>query len=174
MCVSDDPHNLGNIFKIKILGLCWSSIYDTQYAYNYEDANTYIGQYNSTIKWRDGENWVFTSRTDRGKKSVAPTVITQASIDSIMLGTRMVSMPNDLCTKGKDEKKVLLTFTNCEDSEFTCFDGHCIPFEQRCNRIGDCLDQSDEKDCFILMLDEATYIKDYPPCLLYTSDAADE
>ena len=72
-------------------------------------------------------------------------------------------MPDDLCTKGKKDKMTRLTITACEEKEFTCFDGNCVPFEQRCNRIVDCPDSSDERDCLILKLDKNTYVKEYPP-----------
>ena len=163
-CVSKDPSAYR--FKVKILGLCWSSLYDYRYTYNYENRHTYIGKGNSTIQYRDGENWIFTSKTDRedwNRKGPFETLITPAHITGVALGTHYVSMPDDLCTKGQDDKMVRLTITACEDTEFTCFDGNCVPFEQRCNRIEDCPDSSDERDCLILKLDKTTYIKDYPP-----------
>ena len=162
-CVSKDP--TAYRFKIKILGLCWSSIYDTRYAYNYENTHMYIGKYNSTISYLDGENWLFTSKTDRLRDGPFNTIITPAVSTSLALGTHNVPMPDDLCTKGKDDKMVRLTITACNNTEFTCFDGNCVPFEQRCNRVVDCPDSSDERGCFILKLDidKTTYIKDYPP-----------
>ena len=35
--------------------------------------------------------------------------------------------------------------------------------DNRCDRIVDCPDSSDEKDCAILRIDQTTYIKEYPP-----------
>ena len=35
--------------------------------------------------------------------------------------------------------------------------------ENRCDRIVDCPDSSDEKGCAILRIDQTTYIKEYPP-----------
>ena len=160
-CVSKDPS--AYIFKIKILGLCWSSLYDYRYAYNYENAHTWVGKNNGTIQYKDGENWIFTSMTTNNRDGPFLTVITPAKKTGLALGTHDVPMPDDLCTKGKKDKVVKLTITACADNEFTCFDGNCIPFEQRCNRIVDCPDTSDERDCLILQLDKNTYIKEYPP-----------
>lgn len=36
---------------------------------------------------------------------------------------------------------------NCSDNEFACTNGNCIPIEQRCNRVVNCYDNSDELDC---------------------------
>ena len=160
-CVSKDPN--AYIFRIKLLGLCLSTIYDYRYAYHYENTHTYIGKHNSTIQYRDGENWIFTSRTDQEREGPFQTIINPASRTSLALGTYNVPMPDDLCTKGKKDKMVKLTITACEEKEFTCFDGNCVPFEQRCNRIVDCPDSSDERDCLILKLDKNTYVKEYPP-----------
>ena len=112
-CVSKDP--TAYRFRVKILGLCWSSLYDTRYTYNYEMfTHTYIGRYNSTISYLNGENWLFTSRSDRFKDG-GPfnTIITPASSTSLALGTYNVPMPDDLCTKAKVDKMVQLTITGC-------------------------------------------------------------
>ena len=170
VCFSHDPN--GYRFRVKILGLCKGTLYDTRYTYNWEsNKHTYIGIWNGTISYKDGENWLFTSRTDivyfeqvKGRMfGPSSTIIAPAASTSLALGTYNVPMPDDACTRGKDDKTVKLTITNCDDNEFTCFDGNCVPFGQRCNRIIDCPDLSDERDCLILKLDKTTYIKDYPP-----------
>lgn len=35
----------------------------------------------------------------------------------------------------------------CHESEFTCYDGFCIPHSRRCDNIYDCADFSDEQNC---------------------------
>lgn len=36
---------------------------------------------------------------------------------------------------------------NCKWYEFRCLSGECVDIRSRCNRVIDCLDGSDEKDC---------------------------
>ena len=36
---------------------------------------------------------------------------------------------------------------NCTENQFVCLDGGCIDRYQRCDRITDCVDASDELDC---------------------------
>jgi len=82
------------------------------------------------------------------------------------LGTHDVKLENDPCTDGKDDKSVKITITACKDDQFTCFTGHCVSMDLRCNRISDCLDSSDEKDCAIVKIDKTTYIREYPPIVV--------
>lgn len=35
----------------------------------------------------------------------------------------------------------------CNDQEWTCLDGMCIPMQSRCNNVPDCSDRSDEENC---------------------------
>lgn len=35
----------------------------------------------------------------------------------------------------------------CHESEFTCYDGRCIPHSRRCDNLYDCYDFSDEQNC---------------------------
>ena len=88
------------------------------------------------------------------------TIIAPASRTSLALGTYNVPMPDETCTRGKEDKSVKITITTCAKDEFTCYDGNCIAFDMRCNRIRDCPDLSEERDCVILKIDKTTY---YPP-----------
>ena len=79
------------------------------------------------------------------------------------LGTFDVKLENDPCTDGKDDINVRITITNCKENQFTCFTGHCVSMDRRCNRIADCPDSSDKKDCAIVQVDKTAYIKEYHP-----------
>ncbi len=35
----------------------------------------------------------------------------------------------------------------CLDDEFSCSDGTCLPFQQRCDGVSDCNDSGDEMNC---------------------------
>ena len=158
LCVTDNPRNY--MLKVTVRGLCSRSLYDRHYIFDWQDRYVYIGRFNSTIT-ENGDDWLFTSKTTKGNPTATAKIT--ASSNSLALGTHDVLMEEDLCTKGKEDKVVKITITNCNNTEFTCFDGHCVSIEKRCNRIVDCPDSSDEKDCIILLIDHSTYIKDYPP-----------
>ena len=49
------------------------------------------------------------------------------------------------------------------DTEFTCDDGTCISIDQRCDEISNCLDDSDEDRCEIVIIDGTSYRKQHPP-----------
>ena len=51
----------------------------------------------------------------------------------------------------------------CNDEHFTCNDGTCILMEQRCDRLFDCKDKSDEDNCEIVQMHKESYIKEVPP-----------
>ena len=48
-----------------------------------------------------------------------------------------------------------MKLTGCLESEFTCDDGQCVSMGDRCNQIVDCRDNSDEKDCSLLVKEES-------------------
>ena len=160
MCVSEDPKNYR--FAIKILGLCKDSFFDSEYVFIREDEYVYIGKYNSEIRFIGDGIWKWRSKGGERAGERLETKIA-ASHTSLVLGTYDVQFENDICTKGKDEKVMKITLTHCEDDQFTCFSGECVPMDNRCDRIVDCPDSSDEKECAVLHIDQTTYIKEYPP-----------
>ena len=48
----------------------------------------------------------------------------------------------------------ILSFDSCNDKEFNCGTGNCIPLSKRCNEKKDCPDNTDEEDCASILLPE--------------------
>ena len=61
-----------------------------------------------------------------------------------------------------NETKVFLNINACHDNEFNCDNGNCILMSQRCDRVLDCLDRSDEIGCDLISFNNA-YLKEIPP-----------
>lgn len=51
----------------------------------------------------------------------------------------------------------------CGNNEFSCDSGNCINLPNRCNRLADCRDASDEAGCNYVDIDEKQYRKVDPP-----------
>ena len=112
-----------------------------------------------------GNEW--TLRVD----GVSPKTVatSDSSHSSLVLGKHTWRVEND----NKDCNKGLpyiteLTLTGCKEGEFTCRDGECITMEQRCDQMVDCRDESDERDCNLLVL-KASYNKKVPPITTISS-----
>lgn len=79
----------------------------------------------------------------------------------------------DDCPLKDDE----LLCTDCEVSEYTCENQKCIPHAWVCDRVNDCGDKSDEKDCDSKTTEkseiEAIHCEEYKcltgSCIPYTS-----
>ena len=52
----------------------------------------------------------------------------------------------DGCSDGDDEARCDVRSISCEETEFTCRDGSCVPREFICDGTADCLDGSDEAE----------------------------
>ena len=60
-----------------------------------------------------------------------------------------------------------LKLTGCDqDGEFTCDDGQCVRMEKRCNQLSDCRDESDEVNCYLLVLEKKTTTRRFLPSVL--------
>ncbi len=74
-------------------------------------------------------------------------------------------MTNDSC-RDPGTYPVNISLSSCFGSQFVCGDGSCLHINKRCDQRRDCLDNSDERNCKILVMDADSYIADHiPPSL---------
>lgn len=70
------------------------------------------------------------------------------------------------CTDGWDEVSChLLEFNECENSEYRCRSGHCIPMIFAFDGMGDCADGSDEDDDITISFDHTLCFRRVPNLL---------
>ena len=89
--------------------------------------------------------------------------MSRASKLSYLLGKHKWTISNDdfECNEGKPYT-TFLKLSGCAEDEFTCNDGGCIKMERRCDQVTNCWDESDEKECQVIILKDG-YNKNIPP-----------
>ena len=85
-----------------------------------------------------------------------------ASFVSFTLGKHNWTIRGDKDCSARDTYITELKMSGCEENQLTCNDGQCVGMDQRCNQLPDCRDKSDEKNCYILVLEDG-YNKNVPP-----------
>ena len=87
----------------------------------------------------------------------------RATHASFTLGKHNWTIKGDKKCNGGEESYVReLKMSGCQDGNFTCNDGQCVNMTLRCNQLPDCRDESDERNCNILVLKDG-YNKNVPP-----------
>ena len=87
------------------------------------------------------------------------TITSSASHASFILGKQNWTSKGH---KQGDNFVTELKMSGCQKGEFTCNSGKCITMEERCNQKFDCRDESDERNCRVLVLNDG-YNKRLPP-----------
>jgi len=64
--------------------------------------------------------------------------------------------------KGNNSTQLKLSLSACPEGSFNCDDGVCIELARKCDSSSDCQDNSDEKNCTILLF-SSDYSKDIIP-----------
>ena len=87
------------------------------------------------------------------------TITSSASHASFILGKHNWTIKDH---KQGDNYVTELKMSGCQKGEFTCNNGQCITMKERCNQKFDCRDESDERNCRVLVLNDG-YNKRLPP-----------
>ena len=88
--------------------------------------------------------------------------IAKASHSSFTLGKHNWTIQGDKGCNGGQPYVRELKMSGCQEGSFTCNDGQCVSMDQRCNQLPDCRDESDERNCQILLLKDG-YNMEVPP-----------
>ena len=153
---------------LKLRGLCSASYLDSMYTVKYENSTIKLrGMTGTEINLNHGE-WkaATTGKDEKETKSISIL----ASPGSYLLGKHdwIISKDSKVCSSQNSASasfyRTSLKLSGCDDNEFTCWDGECVPMEERCDQVFDCSDQSDERDCQMLVLEDS-YQTSVPPLL---------
>ena len=88
--------------------------------------------------------------------------IINASHASFTLGKHNWTIQGDKGCKRGESYVTEMKMSGCQKGNFTCNDGQCVSMDQRCNQLPDCRDESDERNCNILVLKDG-YNMEIPP-----------
>ena len=116
----------------------------------------YVGAEGAVISYdEEGKQWSL--------NYMGITGYSKSSKLSYILGKHNWTIENDTneCNNGKPYN-TQLKLTSCRETQFTCNSGQCVEMEDRCDQLADCRDESDERDCHLLILKEG-YNKKIPP-----------
>ena len=156
---------------LRLCGLCSASNLDSIFTMKNESNRIqFKGMTGTEIVLDDGE-WKANTTKDQ-KKTRSVSIL--ASPGSYLLGKHdwIISRDSKVCsqdslaptTVSAQTYRVSLKMSSCDDNEFTCWDGECVPMEARCDQVFDCSDQSDERECQMLVLEDS-YQTSVPPLL---------
>ncbi|KAK8392671.1 hypothetical protein O3P69_014839 [Scylla paramamosain] len=84
-----------------------------------------------------------------------------------VMNTSACADPTDL-----SETTVPLSFTQCVEGEFSCWEGGCMPMEKRCSLTPECNDSSDERGCQLVHFRPGTRLHLPPHPHTFTLDMA--
>ena len=48
------------------------------------------------------------------------------------------SLVDESCASSSPDRLVRVKVTACGSGQFTCYDGQCVPIDERCNQISNC------------------------------------
>ena len=89
------------------------------------------------------------------------TGMSSASFATFTLGKHNWTIKGDEGCSSEDTYITELKMSGCQEENFTCNDGQCVEIDLRCNQFPDCRDESDERNCNILVLKDG-YNKKVP------------
>ena len=146
--------------EMRIRGLCQDSVFDKAYIImgTRDGQPLFRGLTKSTLAYNfEDDSWKITNYDDL-------TVSATLFRNNVFVGIRRWEVKNDVgCFEFNETKTINLSLHFCNDEEFNCDSGECIPMEQRCDGRAQCWDTSDEFNCRFVEIKEDTYLKSIAP-----------
>ncbi|XP_068236122.1 uncharacterized protein [Palaemon carinicauda] len=153
------PCEIARKAPLRLRGFCFSNEAETFYevlGYTYEKPYLH-GYYGYMVYKIDDYTWEMFDTT------VAEVVgiLKVPSKDTYPIGRHIWELKRSECNN-LIGSKLQLSFSICDNDQFTCSNGDCISKERRCNAKDDCIDLSDEEDCLVIILPKG-YRLERPP-----------
>ena len=146
---------------LELRGLCLNSAIDRYYKPISDSADSrkleLQGLKQTSLTYDKEEEIWFLNVTDS-----KVTGMSRASQASFTLGKHYWTIKGDKGCNGGKPYVTELKMSGCQKGKFTCSDGQCVSMDVRCDQLPDCRDESDEKNCNILVLKDG-YNKRVPP-----------
>ena len=145
---------------VQIRGMCQKSRFDHRFGWIWnfvEGRHGFRGFTDSLLTWNSTDSmWHIDLYSTQNIKATL-------DVFDYPFGTFEWTVHNEPCYgKNMTEAKVFLNINACSDEEFNCYDGNCVNMTQRCDRVADCPDKTDEVGCDLITFD-ITYIKEVSP-----------
>lgn len=151
---------------LRARGLCRQSLFDRHYILTYE---------NNSVRFEGTHYSRITKHPPQEDQSIDSSIfgfwklerLDQPSVQARMrmknptgypVGLNTWVVKNDMC----GDSEVLLMLTICKNNQFSCSNGGCVDINQRCDQELDCIDGSDEKDCYFIDIPPG-YDQNSPP-----------
>ncbi|XP_068216524.1 uncharacterized protein [Palaemon carinicauda] len=130
---------------LRLRGLCFDSEHETRFrASGYINGRPFFyGYYNMLIVWDPQRN---TWHLKNGPKNETLMSISTITLSSYPFGKHAWTADTEICGQAPG-KSIFLSLSPCNQNQFMCRSGDCIPHKSRCNLRYECEDGTDEVDC---------------------------
>ncbi|XP_042222801.1 uncharacterized protein LOC121867111 [Homarus americanus] len=153
------PCQIDQTAPLRLRGLCYMNEAETFFeVLGYKGGKPFLhGYYGYMVYRNEREEWQMYDTT----QSETVALVTLPSRDSYPIGRHVWTLKKSICNN-LINSTIHMSFSVCNNFEFSCSNGDCILKEQRCNGKNDCTDFSDEDNCEMLVLPQG-YRANQPP-----------
>ena len=153
------PCQVNNEFPLRLRGLCFKQEAQTYFeVFGYRARKPYFhGYYGLMMFSRGGGAW-FILDTTNNQQLLSLSLTTDALYP---IGRHTWTLSASMCQLAVNAS-MSLSLSVCDNSQFTCSNGDCVPKQSRCNGRDDCSDLSDEHQCRTVILPRG-YQRERPP-----------